>query len=246
MEALQNDVVSLPARELQSLVRSTVLRDNPALSEFLRWDTELARESPTAALYEVCLKQICQALARRFSEKHSEHYDGLPPGTVIAWLAKPEKDLFGQNAVAARDTLLLDALGAARMELEQRLGSNPSEWSWGKLHSIRFRHPLDQQPGASALLNLGPLPRPGDGYTVNAAYYHAWTSWDQNSGASYREILDTSDWERSVAINTPGQGGQPGSRHYADLMPLWDPGRYFPLAYSRKAVEDNTVDRLLL
>jgi hypothetical protein len=29
-------------------------------------------------------------------------------------------------------------------------------------------------------------------------------------------------------------------------MPLWDAGRYFPLAYSRKVVEENTVDRLLL
>jgi penicillin G amidase len=135
MEALQTDVVSLPARELQSLLRSTVLRDNPALSEFLRWDAQLTRESPTPALYEVWRKQICQGLARRFSEKHSEHYDDLLPGTIIAWLAKPEKDLFGENPVVARDTLLLDALGAARMELEQRLGVEPSGWSWGKLHS---------------------------------------------------------------------------------------------------------------
>jgi penicillin amidase len=246
MEALQTDVVSLPARELQSLVRSTVLRDNPALSEFLRWDAQLTRESPTPALYEVWRKQICQGLARRFSEKHSEHYDDLLPGTIIAWLAKPEKDLFGENPVVARDTLLLDALGAARKELEQRLGVEPSGWSWGKLHSVHFLHTLDQQPGARALLDLGPLPRPGDTYTVNATAYHEWSSWEQKDGASYREILDTSDWDRSVAINTPGQSGQPGSRHYADLIPLWDAGRYFPLSYSRKAVEENTVDRLLL
>ena len=46
LEALQNDVVSLPALALQTLVRSSALRDNPALTEFLRWDGELARESP--------------------------------------------------------------------------------------------------------------------------------------------------------------------------------------------------------
>jgi len=64
-------------------------------------------------------------------------------------------------------------------------------------------------------------------------------------GAAAQACAD-SDWDQSVAINTPGQSGQPGSRHYADLMPLWDAGRYFPLNYSRKAVEENTVDRLLL
>jgi penicillin G amidase len=36
------------------------------------------------------------------------------------------------------------------------------------------------------------------------------------------------------------------SRHYSDLMPLWDAGRYFPLSYSRKAVEKTTLERLLL
>ena len=75
MEALQNDVVSLAARELQSLLRSSSLRDNPALTEFLRWDGSLTRESREAALYEVWLKEICRALGKRFSEKHGERYD---------------------------------------------------------------------------------------------------------------------------------------------------------------------------
>jgi penicillin amidase len=247
LEALQNDVESLPARELQSLVRSTALRHNPALTEFLRWDGELARESPDAAVYEVWLKQICRALAKRFSEKHPERYEGLMPDTVVALLANPDKSLFGEDPVVARDTLLVDAMRAARKELEQRQGPDPSQWSWGNLHSIEFRHPLDQQPGVGELFDLGPLSRPGDGYTVNAAGFdESWASWEQVEGASYREILDTSDWDHSVAINTPGQSGQPGSRHYADLMPLWDAGRYFPLIYSRRAVEENTIDRLLL
>ena len=247
METLQNDVVSLPARELQSLVRSTALADDPALAQFLRWDGQLTRESAAAALYEVWLSEICRSLGGRFSAEHAEHYQGLMPDKVLALLADPDRDLFGENPVVARDTLLLDALRAARRDLEQRLGADASQWSWGRLHPIHFRHPLDEQPGASGLLDLAALPRPGDEYTVNAAGFDtSGTSWEQIEGASYREILDTSDWDQSVAVNTPGQSGQPGSRHYADLMPLWDGGRYFPLAYSRKAVEDNTVDRLLL
>jgi hypothetical protein len=35
-------------------------------------------------------------------------------------------------------------------------------------------------------------------------------------------------------------------RQTADLMPLWDASRYFPLAYSAKAVEAVTTDRLEL
>ena len=125
------------------------------------------------------------------------------------------------------------------------MGFDPSQWSWGKFHTVHFRHALDQQPGTKALLDLGPLSRPGDEYTVNATGSYG-DSWEQVSGASYREILDTSDWDQSVAVNTPGQSGQPGSPHYSDLMPLWDAGRYFPLLYSSKAVDGEITDRLVL
>jgi len=80
---------------------------------------------------------------------------------------------------------------------------------------------------------------------VNATSFEG-GSFQQEAGASYREILDTSDWDRSLAVNTPGQSGQPGSPHYSDLLPLWDKGQYFPLLYSREAVERGAKDRLLL
>jgi penicillin amidase len=40
-----------------------------------------------------------------------------------------------------------------------------------------------------------------------------------------------------VAINTPGQSGDPWSPHYRDLYPLWAAGTYVPLDYSRAAVD---------
>jgi penicillin amidase len=41
-------------------------------------------------------------------------------------------------------------------------------------------------------------------------------------------------------VNHPGQSGDPESQHYRDLAPLWRSGSYFPLAYTRKAVEGVT------
>ena len=244
MEAMQSDVLSLPARALQAIVRTSGLRDESALEGFLRWDGSLTRESTQAALYEVWLREICRSLGRRFSASDGERYQDLSPDVVIALLANPDRVLFGDQPLAARDALLREALRSAYQELTQRLGTDQSGWSWGKLHTIRFRHPLDRLAGAAPWLDLGPLPRPGDEYTVNATGFDA--SWDQVEGASYREILDTGDWDRSRAVNSPGQSGQPGSRHYSDLLPLWDAGKDFPLVYTRHAVESATVDRLLL
>ena len=64
MEALQNDVLSLPARELQGIVRTTTLRTFDEFSLFLRWDGNLTRESAEAALYQVWIKEIRGALGR--------------------------------------------------------------------------------------------------------------------------------------------------------------------------------------
>ena len=249
MESMQSDVVSLPARQLQQLLRASAVQREPGLGDFLNWDGALTRESAQAALYELWLREICHRLGRRFSESHGERYQDLSPEVVMAVLARPDALLFGEKPVAARDALLLEAYRAAREDLSHRLGPDPHLWSWGKIHTIQFRHPLDLLAGERERLDPAPLARPGDGYTVNATGYDessSHDSWQQIEGASYREILDAGDWDRSLAVNAPGQSGQPGSRHYEDLLPLWDSGGYFPLVYSRHAVEAATVDRLLL
>ena len=52
--------------------------------------------------------------------------------------------------------------------------------------------------------------------------------------------------DNSVATNVPGQSGQPGSEYYDNLLPLWEAYRYFPLVYSRAAVERETKHLLVL
>ena len=105
------------------------------------------------------------------------------------------------------------------------------------MHIARFRHPI------AAAFDLPPASRGGDGNTVNST---SGAGLSQTHGASFREILDLADWDNSVATSTPGQSGQPGSPHYGDLLPLWRDGRYFPLVFSRPAVERATAHRLTL
>src|SRR5205807_4934595 len=104
--------------------------------------------------------------------------------------------------IAARDSLVLTALDEAIADLSRRLGADRSHWSWGALHRATFRHPV------AAAFDLGDVPRGGDANTVNAT---AGEGYEQRWGASYRQILDLADWDRSVATSVPGQSGQPGS-----------------------------------
>ena len=83
--------------------------------------------------------------------------------------------------------------------------------------------------------DLPPVPRPGDANTVNAA--GGGGNYGAAYGASYREIIDVNDWDRSVMTNVPGESGVPGNKHYDDLLGPWARGEYHPMPFSRKAVE---------
>jgi len=243
MEKLQTDVVSLPARQLLNLLREASPHPTSATRMLLGWDATLNRESGPAALYEVWLKDLRKAISAKKAEtEQSEHEWSLEK--ILGEFSQPSPQVFGPDAVAGRNQVLLQTLDSAWKETEALLGPDSQKWSWGRLHTIRFRHSLDRLSGAEKLLDLGPLSRPGDGYTVNATAVGE--TFQQQGGASYREILDTADWDQSLTINTPGQSGQPGSPHYSDLLPLWDQGQYFPLIYSRKIVEMDAQDRLVL
>jgi penicillin amidase len=65
-------------------------------------------------------------------------------------------------------------------------------------------------------------------------------------GASFRMVLDVGQWDESVAINTPGQSGDPESPFYRNLAPFWAAGKYVPLLYSRPAVEAAAFQRFKL
>jgi penicillin G amidase len=164
---------------------------------------------------------------------------------VLLELSEARAAVFGPAAASARDALLRDTLKSAYQELVTRAGPDPARWSWGALHRVWFRHALDAGPDAARLLDRGPLERPGDGDVVQSTAFDA-QSLEQTSGASYREIFDLSDWDNSVAINVPGQSGQPEARHFDDLLPLWGAGEYFPLKFSRTAVDAVTTDVLRL
>jgi penicillin G amidase len=242
MEKLQTDVVSLPARQLLNLLREASPNPTSATQMLLGWDATLNRESGPAALYEVWLKELRKAISAKEGIEQAEQWWSLEK--VLEEFSKPSPQAFGPDAAAGRNQILLQTLDSAWKETAELLGPDSQKWSWGRLHTIHFRHSLDRLPGVEKLFDLGPLSRPGDGYTVNAT--SVGETFQQQAGASYREILDTADWDQSLTVNTPGQSGQPGSPHYSDLLPLWDQGQYFPLIYSRSMVEMDAQDRLVL
>jgi penicillin amidase len=114
-----------------------------------------------------------------------------------------------------RVPLVEPGLVKAIAELTKSQGADWSTWRYGRMHERTFPHPFVRA------FDLPAIERSGGNGAVGA------------DGASYREILDVADWDRSVVTNVPEQSGQPESPYYGNLLPLWDRGEYFPLAFRR-------------
>ena len=63
---------------------------------------------------------------------------------------------------------------------------------------------------------------------------------------SYRQIIDLSDFNRSVAILPGGQSGHPASRHYSDMIDAWRRLEYHPLLFDREEIERQAAGKLTL
>jgi penicillin G amidase len=245
-EKLQHDEVSLPGRELTALLRevSGAKGDlKPYIEMLANWNCVLARDSAAAALFEIWLTKLPPAVFQQHVPAKAWPLvaSRISMLKAIGALKNPRPRWFGENARAGRDAALLKSLAEAVAETKTRLGSDASRWRWGSLHVASFTHMLSSGPGSP--FDLPAVERGGDGNTVNNT---SGSNFRQNHGASFREILDVSDWDRSVATSVPGQSGQPLSEHYGDLLPLWADGRYFPLLYSREKVEKMAKEKLVI
>ena len=248
MENLQNDVVSLPARDLQMLLKSAARNTpSPSAKLLLDWDCAVSPDSSAATLYEFWVPELVDAVTKKIVSPEAQKLMGkLSLQKTTQELSHPSPAVFGPDPEAARDALLLQAIVTAEQKLAAKLGPDPKNWAWGHLHRVSFFHPLDAvTPTAKALFDRGPAARPGDGTTVDATYFGG-ASFDQLAGASYREIFDLSDWDNALGVNVPGQSGQPASPHYDDLLPLWLHGQYFPLRYTKTSIDRETTDVLEL
>ncbi|HUF49791.1 MAG TPA: penicillin acylase family protein [Longimicrobiales bacterium] len=129
---------------------------------------------------------------------------------------------------AQRRQLLETALQQGRDELVSRQGADPAQWRWGLIQRSELPHPLVRA------YDIPAVERSGGANTVAA------------TGATYRQIIDTADFDRSIVTNAPGQSAQPFSPFYANLVASYGRGDYYTLPYSRPAVERAARHRLTL
>ncbi len=246
MQALQTDYLSIPARTLVPFLQKLTFNDpraREAQERLNQWDYRLTPNAIAAAIYVAWENQLRTMARDKFVPQEIRGLLSLQLKRIIDWLANPET-MFGSTA--ARDRFLQEAFMAALTELTARLGEDMGQWHYGqpKLKHVYIQHALGKlvNDSLAAALNLGPLPRGGNSYTPGSTgpYYN------QESGASFRLIVDTGDWDKAIGTNAPGQSGNPASPFYRNLFVPWATDVYFPVYYSREKITAAMAEKVVL
>ena len=158
----------------------------------------------------------------------------------------PEKETKAQ--IIARS--LADAVAF----LESTSGNDPGKWSWGALHTYTWETDTSQMAPHLGFIermalkslwsyfNRGPYPAKGDIFTLNVSNYMMGKDFNTWLIPSMRMIVDFSQEEPMLAVNSSGQSDNPSSPHYDDGIKAWRDGKYIPFPFKDAAVKDQYQD----
>ena len=246
MKDLQVDVTSLPAEKLVPFLKNISFKPaEESLKENLfAWNFKLKPNSISAAVYVAWENTIISEANQEFIPKSVKPYiESLQLKKIIDWIINPNLMFKGADK---RDKFLKKTFELAIADLKNRLGDDPRKWQYGQpknKHSL-INHALGKVVNLETAnkLNLGPLPRGGNGYTPGSTG----GDYNQSSGGSFRIIVNTGDWDAAIGTNSPGQSGDPNSSFYNNLFEDWSMDKYFPIYFSKEKIKSVTYKKTIL
>lgn len=245
MLALQTDHLSVPGRLITAELDDITSAD-PAVDralELLRdWDHVMDLDSAGAALFDVWT-DIHGApgtgdgfLGRSLLEAAVEdpaavERIGEPDQRALVDMIENPEDWFTGDAISVRDEAITSSLAAAVAKLTADQGADPQGWRYGFYNKQELIHPLSElvDPHTRRAIDIEAEEREPVNNTVG------------DLGASWRYIAEPGDWDTAVAMNNPGQSGDPESPFYENLFVPWTKGETFPLLFDRADVIENAA-----
>ena len=245
MQLLQTDYLSIPARMLVPLLKNIPFSDSLSVfskEKLMNWNYILDKNSKAASIYAMWERQLFMNANKSFVPLEIRPWISLQLTKIIEFLNMPDI-IFGndENRNKKRDDFLKTSFEQAIRALELKLGKDTLNWQYGQaaFKHITMEHPLNNilNKEWKSKLTVGSLPRGGNSFTPGSTG----GTDNQLSGASFRVIIDTGDWDKTVMINTPGQSGDVSSPFYQNLFSLWANDQYFPAYYSKDKIRKTTV-----
>ncbi len=218
-------------------------RSQSAVRHLAGWNCHTEPDRVGATIFAVFFGRWNKALvAERFSGDALALMGGSGNGLAVALLAG---DNLGWFAAGRREEVARQVFQESLKFLEDQLGPDMAQWTWGRLHTMPLRHALSGRGDLGALLDSGGGPVCGDATTVCNTGMGG--KLEARSGGNYRMIADFGEAApRLWAIDASSQSGHAGSANYRDQFGPWLAGEYHALPLDKKGAQETAVTTLRL
>ncbi|WP_282609063.1 penicillin acylase family protein [Pelagibius sp. Alg239-R121] len=240
--ALQNDILSVPARSLMPLLLKTMPRSDSAreaLALLSDWDFKLDRMRPEPLIYNNWLNKLNAALLQdelgpEFSSFRRPKTElvlrVLSGGTAASEPALDWCDDVNSTTPESCADILALSLDRALEEITATFGEDMTAWRWGDVHRATLPHPiLSRIPVLRDLFDIS-VETDGGSETVKRAGVSfngpIGKRFNDRHGAGYRAVYDLSDPENSRFMISTGQSANPLSPYYGSFTERWRDGKY--------------------
>lgn len=241
MRTAQLDVRSLAFARLKPLMieraKTAGGADTSILARLEAWNAELRADTAEPLIFMAWVRETIKGI---WSDDLGPAFDRFFDSQATALIRLLEgransRDWCDNQATAepvSCGKVIVDALGSALADLEQRYGKNRSQWTWGSAHFAYGEHrPFGLLPVIGSFFNIT-VPSAGGDYTLNRGKvdFSADAPFVNRYGSSYRAIYDFSDLDRSLYIQSTGQSGNPFSPLYRTFADRWAKGEYIQIS----------------
>ena len=232
---LQVDYYSMPSEEIIKLASGNILNYIDYFEKLEKWNNVLDKNSIEAGIYVEWQSQIYFEFINTYVPNSVKKYLDIQIFRIIETISNMNE--------SNRAKFLNKTFNASIDNLKDRYGEDSKNWVYGQdeYKHVKIYHPLENVVNDSikGLVELKTYPRGGDGFTPGSTS----SNLNQRSGGSFRVVINTKDWDKSFATNSPGQSGDPNSKFYKNLYEDWANDKFFPLLFSKSKVLRNLSDR---
>ena len=223
-----------------------------AMDLLSKWDYRDQADSAGAAVFNAFWRNL---IKNTFNDELPEQYQadgGSRWNEVMRHLDENSAwwdDVSTKDVVETREDMIEKSFEQGVAELEQLLGKDPSQWTWGEMHAATFRNSTLGESGVGlieSLFNRGPYPVGGGEAIVNATGWSVKDGYETNWLPSMRMIVDLGNLNNSLTVHTTGQSGHAYSLHYDDMIPMWVNNQYYPMLWDQQTLIQNTEGNLVL
>ncbi|MEN8138760.1 MAG: penicillin acylase family protein [Bacteroidota bacterium] len=143
--------------------------------------------------------------------------------------------------IQSASEIITSAFIKSYQDLNAQLGNDISQWKWGEVHQVTFKHPIGKMKPLDKIFNIGPFPVASGKDALNKLGFplNSTGVYNVTSGPSERITLDFSDIKNSESIIPTGQSGNPFSDYYSNQTEKYLNGEYRKQRMDKDDIEAN-------